>query len=61
MYNINVKSNGKLVGMLIRDVNGTWYFSDSNRDGAYWPGHALDEIVEQLDILNEHDDDIYDF
>jgi hypothetical protein len=61
MYNINVKSNGKLIGVLIRDVDGMWYFSDSNKDGAYWPSHALSEIVDKLDDLNEPLEDLYDF
>lgn len=61
MYNINVRSNGKLVGTLVKGADGIFYFSDSNRDGAYWPGHILAEVVDQLDVLNEQEDDMYDF
>jgi hypothetical protein len=61
MYNINVKSNGKLVGVLVRSDDGMFYFSDSNRDGAYWPAHVLSEIVDKLDELNEALEDLYDF
>lgn len=59
-YNINAKNSGKMVGTLVRN-NGEWYFSDSNKDGAFWPGHILAEVVDQLDILNEPLEDLYDF
>ena len=50
-YNI-VTSNGKLIGELLMDVDGYFYFWPEDNNRA-WASHHLRELANKLDELNK--------
>mgnify|MGYP006267590761 CR=1 FL=1 len=50
-YNI-VTRNGKLIGELLMDVDGYFYFWSEDSNGA-WSSHHLREVANKLDELNK--------
>jgi hypothetical protein len=45
-------NNGKLIGELIMDVDGYFYFWPEDNNGA-WASHHLRELANKLDELNK--------
>ena len=54
-YNI-VTSNGKLIGELLMDVDGYFYFWSEDNNGA-WSSYHLRELANKLDALNKQWDE----
>lgn len=54
-YNI-VTYNYKLIGELIKDVDGYFYFWPEDNNGA-WASHNLRELADKLDELNKEWDE----
>lgn len=50
-YNIRT-NNGKLIGELLMDVDGYFYFWPEDNNGA-WASHHLRELANKLDELNK--------
>lgn len=45
------KSNGKDIGLIVLDVDGSYYF-ESNLEKGYWSSYVMREICNKLDELN---------
>ena len=50
-YNL-VTKNGKLIGELLQDIDGYFYFWPTDNNGA-WASNHLRELANKLDELNK--------
>jgi hypothetical protein len=50
-FEVLSKSNGKEIGLIILDIDGSYYFESDNVK-RYWSSYVMKEICNKLDELN---------
>lgn len=56
-YEVIVKSNDKLIGKFVPDVDGFFYFLPENNNKGLWSDYTLIEIGNRLKEINKPWDD----
>jgi hypothetical protein len=52
----------KLIGYLIMDVDGYYYFDHTVQENGFWTSHSLRMVADLLDDINKpHDDKIKEY
>jgi hypothetical protein len=52
-YEVRAKSNDKLIGKYIPDVDGFFYFLPESNNGGLWSDYTLIEIGNHLKEINQ--------
>ena len=60
--NQRVLFGDRLIGYLIMDVDGYYYFDYTTQENGFWTSHSLRMIADLLDEVNKsHDDNINEY
>ena len=52
----------RLIGYLIMDVDGYYYFDHTTQENGFWTSHSLTMIADLLDDINKpHNDNIKEY
>ena len=57
-FEVLAKYNSKYMGRFVMDIDGYFYYEDTNKFGGYQSSEYLRELAESLEAINKPHDDM---